>query len=55
MIFLYESAARVIGHVHVGWRPVFRVVIRNAVEAMKQLRAAMENIVAYITLSVRWV
>lgn len=49
MIFLYDPSSRVIGLVHVGWKPVVRGVIKDTVEAMDQLGAMRENIVAYIT------
>ena len=48
-VFLYDPISRIIGLIHAGWKPVVRGVIRNTLEAMEQLGARPQNVLAYIS------
>jgi copper oxidase (laccase) domain-containing protein len=48
-IFLCDPRSQVIGLAHAGWKPVVLGVIRNVVDAMVDLGARPQDIVAYIS------
>jgi copper oxidase (laccase) domain-containing protein len=48
-VFLCDPRSQVIGLAHAGWKPIVRGVIRNIVDAMVELGARPQDIVAYIS------
>jgi len=48
-LFLYDPDNRVIGLAHSGWKPTVRGVVKNTINAMKQLGASPASMRAFIT------
>jgi copper oxidase (laccase) domain-containing protein len=48
-IFLYDPSSQVIGLAHAGWKPLVRNVVGNVIDAMEELGATRQTILAHIS------